>query len=40
MCCGPEVIPPTEKGMFFKKALKVIMLVQFVIVILNFIAAR
>jgi ABC-type Mn2+/Zn2+ transport system permease subunit len=39
MCCGPEVIPPTEKGMTYKSALKVIMIAQFAIVILNFIAA-
>ena len=38
-CCGEQTVPPTEKAANYVMAIKVIMFVQFLIVIMNFVAA-
>lgn len=39
MCLGPEIIPPTDKGRSYKTGLKILIIAQCVVVLLNFIAA-
>jgi hypothetical protein len=40
MCFGPAPIPPTQKAANYQKAILVVMLLEFIIVILNFVAVK
>jgi hypothetical protein len=39
MCLGPAVAPATEKAAFYRTAIRVLLALQALVVILNFIAA-
>lgn len=39
MCLGPPMIPPTEKAKFYTQTIKVLLVVQAAVVVLNFVAA-
>jgi hypothetical protein len=40
MCLGPAVIPPTEKAKKYVTFIRVLMALQALVVILNFVAAK
>lgn len=40
MCFGPAPIPPTQKAANYQKAILVVMLLEFIIVIINFVAVK
>lgn len=39
MCLGPPVAPATEKAATYRTAIRVLLVVQALVVILNFVAA-
>lgn len=39
MCLGPAVAPATEKAAFYRTAIRVLLVVQALVVVLNFVAA-
>ena len=38
-CCGEQTVPPTEKAANYVMVIKIIMFIQFLVVIMNFVAA-